>query len=166
MDSINFYKKNYLKTIETVKNLINSLKQLETEIKTNRKEIKEHLISFNKDIVGNLNIDFEDYVKQNKKEESENKYKNNVEEIEKEFIKEIDLIVEELIKGEKKNTETIEEESTEIKESVEEKDNNGKNKKEQKDDNKLVEPVFESVVIDLDQIPDKPKRGKRSKWRL
>ena len=53
LENIVFYKKNYIKSAETIKNLVSNLKQLELDIIKDRKELKE---SLNKEIGDFLHI--------------------------------------------------------------------------------------------------------------
>jgi len=155
-ENISFYRQNYLRTIETTKNLINNLKQYETDIKIAKKDVKENVLSFSNDILENLNIKVNDFLSNNDNEIIE--YKDiNPDEIEKEFIKEIDLLTSDLNKIEdnriKKTLESNEEDSTD--------DIDLKDKKN--DEIKEVE-----LVIDLND--DEPKKavgkgkGKRKKF--
>jgi len=115
-DNISFYKKNYLKTFDVIKNIVKTLKQNEIEINNDRKEIKQYLLTFSKEIVDNLNIEVNDKLLITN---DTTEFKDiNLEEIEKEFIKEMDLLTSdfdkiELNNGNKKNSnESNEEEST------------------------------------------------------
>jgi len=142
-NTISCYKKYYLDVVNKIKDYITDLNKIETSINDNRKDIKESyqsIISLHKQIIGNINVNFEELIQKNNKDKAYNVA--SIEEILKDFQKKGELLIKEINdiegskninedtnakEGEEEKTEE-KEESTEPKESTEVKELSPDNK--------------------------------------